>query len=328
MRWQDAIELTQQLERVCMVPGLLERTWGSHGLSAEGVIGPNMPINMYAKPSVVDRYARTHLHGLFARADPYFVDTHLLGLIEASANSLPDDVKLQPRLFRSMYGCLFFERPVNGMIARRLHDVIGRPDLPMYEPAPLSGFAWQTDDTGVVLVFFYSWAVDNNTPNYFGGTYVGNIPLSITPWDFGATTLGSYVKWHNDQIIDEDRSNAERFAHSARLAVATLLLMDQTLTVINGSEVDRAARKRATRAGWTNTPTVQVVTLRKVERINPYAVERGDVEWHCRWSVRRHWRVLHRGTPVERTVLVHEHLKGPEGLPFKAPNPRVFAVVE
>lgn len=325
-RWNDAIDLVQQLARTCELPGLLAQTWGTHSLASEGLVQPGQAPSRAQKDQAFDRYVREKLPGLFRECEPYFVDKDLLGLIERTAPTVPGEARLKASLFKSKYGCLFYERPV-AMPPRRLIDVKG---FPTHEPAPLSGFAWQIDNKGAVLVFFFAWYVDHDTPMYFEGTYIGNIPLSVVPWEFESTTLANYIGWHNRSIKDnpdeDDTNNATRFAISARTAVATLLLMDQVLTVINGATLDRHARKRAVRAGWTHEPRVQVVTLRRQEVINPYAEQGGPVEWSCRWRVREHWRTLKRGTPDERTVLVHEHIKGPEGLPIKPPNLRVWNV--
>lgn len=325
-RWNDAIELTQALAKTCELPGLLAQTWGSHSLASEGLVRPGQTPTRYQKDLAFDRYVREKLPGMFRQCEPYFVDRALVDLIDRTAPTLPGDARLKASLFKSRYGCLFYERPI-AMPPRRLIDAVG---FPTHEPAPLSGFAWQIDDVGAVLVFFFAWSVDTSTPTYFQGTYIGNIPLAVVPWDFEKSTLDDYIRSHNTAIRDnpdeDDTNNARRFAISARTAAATLLLMDQVLTVINGTAVDRAARKRAVRAGWTHEPRVQVVTLRRQEVINPYAEQSGPVEWSCRWRVREHWRTLHRGTPDERTVLVHEHIKGPAHLPIKPPNMRVWNV--
>lgn len=326
-RFQDAIEHTQALARVCRIPRLLERVWGSHGAAVEGVVnaGVDARLAYHKKPSTVTEYAQTHLHRVFANAEPYFVDGRLVDMIEAAAPHVPLSTRLGARLFRSPFGCLFFERPISGMPARRLFDTA--PGEPAYEPAPLSGFAWQANATGVIFVLIYSWAHDpTNTLTHMQGVYVGNIPLSVTPWEFGEHTLGKFIDFHNSKILDPDRSNAERFVISARVAVATLLLMDQILTVVGGVRVDRDTRKRVLRAGWQFEPQVQVVRLRRVEYIRPS----GDgvaVDWSCRWLVRSHWRTYNRGLADERTVLIPMYEKGPADKPLKPPSTRVFDVV-
>lgn len=317
------------LARTCKIPGLLSQTWGSHSLASEGVINPDRgTLSQRERDMTLDAYAQKKLPGLLAVADPYFVDRGLVELVERMSGAVPDEARLHPRLFPSRYGCLFFEVPIS-MPPRRLQDVPDKPELPKYEPAPLSGFAWQVDPEGVVLVHFYSWAVDTATPSWFNGVYIGNIPLAVTPWSFSTATLGSHIKAHNAAIHhnpdEDDSNNAYRFALSARATVATLLLMDQTLTLCSKMPVDRPTRRRAEKGGWTNDPNVQVVTLRRVEYTR-VEHEPNAVEWSCRWLVREHWRTLDRGLNTERTVFIPTYLKGPADKPIKTPSTRVFAV--
>lgn len=321
MRYQDAIENTQALAKLCMLPGLLAKVWGSHSVSREGVVNANSPLDLYEKDSPSTKYAQTHLHSIFARAEPYFVDDFILEVIEATASQVPEDTRLHPRLFKSREGCLFFDRPVRGMLPRLLHH---DPNLPDTEPAPMSGFAWAFDTKGVILVFIYSWAADHSSPDFLHGVYVGNIPLAVAPWSFDNNTLENYISFHNDKIPAGDVQNAERFTLSIRIAVATLLLMDQVLTVVAKTPVDRATRKRAERTGWQFTPTVQVVKLRRAEYVQHGSV---DVDWSCRWMVRSHWRTYNRGLGDERTVLIPSYIKGPDDKPLKTPTARVFEVL-
>jgi hypothetical protein len=329
MRWHDAIELTQMLARTCRIEGLLTRTWGTHSLSSEGVVTHREDLTQYMRNRQMDEIAQIQLPRLFGRAEPYFVDRGLVELIERMGPSLQPETRLHPRLFPSRIGCLFYDRPIN-MPPRRLHDVPGRPDFPKYEPAPLSGFAWEMDARGALFVMFYAWSVDSANPNWFNGTYIGNIPLAVTPWDFGAATLGSHVAGHNRAIAhnpnEDDTNNAQRFTISAQTAVATLLLMNQQLTVSSSLPVDRPTRRRAQRAGWTQAPNVQVVTLRRIDYSHADHEPR-SIDWSCRWLVREHWRTLDRGLDTERTILVHTYMKGPPDKPIKVPDQRVWAVV-
>lgn len=332
MRYQDAIEYTRQLAKACRIPGLLAQTWGTHSLTSEGVFSGERQdrLSDHLRDMRMDKVIQQQLPRLFDAAEPYFVDRGLVELIERSAPTLPEGTRLHPRLFPSQIGCLFYDRPIQ-MPPRRLSDKPDRPDLPTHEPAPLSGFAWQVDPAeGVLFAYFYAWSVDGSNPNWFQGTYVGNVPLAITPWRFSDTTLGSYIRAHNTQIRqnpgEDDSNNAQRYVISARASLATLLLMDQQLTVCSTMPVDRGTRRRIEREGWKYKPSVQVVTLRRLDYSHAQheAVSR---EWSCRWLVREHWRTLDRGMPTERTVLVHTYVKGPPDKPIKTPAERVWAVV-
>lgn len=331
-RFDDCIEKTQALTRLCRAPGFLKMVWGTHTASGEGVFDARVQVVNYdMKGEEADRYAATHLHGLFRHAEPYFVDAHLQEAIEVAAPGLPMHVRLREDLFPTRYGCLFFDRPVKDMPHRLL---TARPGMPQTEPAPMSGFAWQAGGGGVTLVFLYSWAVDTSTPSHWLGYDVSNVPLVVTPWTFGESTLASAITFHNgllqrndEESVEPDPKNMQRFTMSVRICVATLLLMSQTLTERSHLPVDRPARRRAAHTGWEREPNVYVVKLRRVEHKHDADYETAHVDWSCRWAVSAHWRTLHRGTPDERTVLVHAYVKGPADRPFRAPRNRVWALV-
>lgn len=321
MRYQDAIEYTQSLSKLCGKTGFLESVWGTHTLSSEGVMGADFSIDEYQKSVTVDEYAKRHLRGMIARCVPYYVDSTLLDMIEQLAPAVPTSARLHPSLFKTPYGCLFFERPVRGMAHRMLREY---KDHPATEPAPMSGFAWQADTSGVIIVFLYSWA--HNDPLWVNGVYIGNVPLVVMPWDYQKNQLANWLVWHKNHQSPESAqtTNAERFEHSARVMIACLHVMDQVITYIAKSPVDRGAKKRALKSGWQHEPEVHVVTLRKVAvDAHPTA---HSVDWSCRWMVREHWRVYHRGMPNEYRVKIKEYLKGPADKPLKAPNSLVFAV--
>lgn len=330
MRYQDAIDYTQQLSKTCKIPGLLGQTWGSHSLSSEGAMVPGRSeLTQREKGKSLDQFAQRVLPQILDYSDPYFVDRGLVELVERMGPSLPMETRLHPKLFPSRYGCLWFDRPIS-MPSRRLADDPARPGLPTHEPAPMSGFAWEATSVGAVLIMIFSWAVDNSNPSWLKGTYIGNVPLAVTPWDFSAATLGTHISTHNREIHnnpnEDDTNNAQRFVIGAQSIVATLLLMSQTLVVSSSMPIDRASRKRALKAGWKQLPNVQVVTLRRLD-YSHIDHEPRAIDWSCRWLVREHWRTLDRGLDTERTVLIPMYMKGPEDKPIKPPSQRVFAVV-
>lgn len=326
MRWQDAIELKHQLAKTCRIPGLLAQTWGTHSLSGEGVAYvKGEPLSQRERDRAMDDYTQRHLPSLFESAEPYYMDRGLVDVVERMTVTIPDEARLWYDLFPTKLGCLFFDRPI-AMPPRRLIEVV---DLPKFEPAPLSGFAWQVDSEIAVLVYFYAWSVDTDMPNFFRGTYVGNVPLAVNPWDLRRHTVESHTRFHNERIADVgdgDTNNATRFAISVRACVSALHLMAQRLTVCSKMPVDRAAAKRGARAGWLHN-NVQVVTLRKIDYSHSPEHETRDIDWSCRWHVREHVRVYNRGEADERRVVIKGYVKGPQEKPLKPLAARVFAVV-
>jgi hypothetical protein len=111
--------------------------------------------------------------------------------------------------------------------------------------------------------------------------------------------------------IDESnvRSNA-----AAAIAYAFWRIQAQPLATVAAPPIDRAARRRAHRAGIVHG--TRVVMLR---RRTPVA-ERGtgEAKWHyrVRFFVKGHWRHLKNqdGEPYE--IWIHQHIKGPDGAPL------------
>jgi len=102
----------------------------------------------------------------------------------------------------------------------------------------------------------------------------------------------------------------------------------QRLLTTRPEPVDRAARRRLARAGWTPEPVVRVVTLRRIERSATRADEPMPVNWASRWLVRGHLRQQWFPASNEhRPIWIMPHVKGPEDKPLKPPRATVFAVV-
>jgi hypothetical protein len=106
-------------------------------------------------------------------------------------------------------------------------------------------------------------------------------------------------------------NNVIRYVH------ALWLLLNQTVTKVEPEDVDRPARRRATRKRLP--PQVTVIRLRREE--GHYEPREGEslVEWQHRWIVRGHWRWQACGPnrSERRRIWVNPYVKGPEGAPLK-----------
>lgn len=72
-------------------------------------------------------------------------------------------------------------------------------------------------------------------------------------------------------------------------------------------------------------PSVNVVSLRRIEHKATTEAEQHSVEWSCQWLVGGHWRRQY--FPREKShhaVYVRPYVKGPKGLPLKAPKQTVY----
>lgn len=76
------------------------------------------------------------------------------------------------------------------------------------------------------------------------------------------------------------------------------------------------------------TPSVQVITLRRVVREGRSSTEAHPREWSCQWPVRGHWRKQWYPSFAEHRVRwIMPYIKGNPDAPLKAPAERVLAVV-
>jgi hypothetical protein len=98
------------------------------------------------------------------------------------------------------------------------------------------------------------------------------------------------------------------------IVYAFWLIQAQPVATVAAPPLDRAARRRAHRAGVTGD--ARVVMLR---RTRP-AADRADGEpkWHyrVRFFVRGHWRRLTTPDGQTRRIWIHTHIKGPDGAPL------------
>ncbi len=100
--------------------------------------------------------------------------------------------------------------------------------------------------------------------------------------------------------------------YAARMLVAVWLLMGQPIAQHDRPPVQRAAAKRALRAGLTTDLTV--ITLRQPR--HPDGDEPASREYHRRWIVRGHWRRIPTPEAPQRVTWVHGYVKGPADAPL------------
>jgi hypothetical protein len=112
---------------------------------------------------------------------------------------------------------------------------------------------------------------------------------------------------YGDERVITDKS----LARAARMTIAAWILMDEPLAARETPRIERAAAKRATRAGLTSDLTV--IRLRQPRH------EAGDGtgrQYHSRWIVRGHWRRIPTLEQPGRVTWVHGYVKGPADAPL------------
>lgn len=150
-------------------------------------------------------------------------------------------------------------------------------------------------------------------------------PLNGISWPrgrpIGSASVAVYGEMYRVRsladLTDEDTQPARW------LCAAWTFLHQRIVVASRAAALDRATRRRVERANLD--PLVHVVTFRKAE---PHAPEgTRDVEWHCQWLVRGHWRDQYY--PSERAnhpIWIAPYIKGPADQPMRTPAPEVWAV--
>lgn len=234
------------------------------------------------------------------RCGLYYIAPDMTVLAKAAAETLPlPDIGMS--VVPSTTGFMLFDgQPIGGL--RHSRHVIGDP--PEYEvkkvPAldNVVGVWWHesspSDPSGLMQVMI--------SPLIREGSMIVSAGGSLF-WDQGDADLG------HDQ---EEEACMEDCA--ARTAIASWLLMGQSLAWTGQDRGDRAERRRMARVGLPLSP-VNVVKLRKIERRRD---ETGElVDWTHRWLVSGHWRQQwYPGSQEHRPIWISPHIKGPEDKPL------------
>lgn len=102
----------------------------------------------------------------------------------------------------------------------------------------------------------------------------------------------------------------------------TLHVLSETLVAAEDYQVRKHGHGR--RKLRLKPLLIRKVILRRV--VHPHDSDgAGSREYHCRWTVSSHWRMQpYRSTGAVRPRLIAAYVKGPEGMPLKAPTKTVF----
>lgn len=111
-------------------------------------------------------------------------------------------------------------------------------------------------------------------------------------------------------------------SHAAALApfLKMSAFLDSKIAVISKQKVERAALRRAARAGDILVDQeASIIALRSRDYDHPASETEREVRWNNRWWVRGHFRA--QWIPSDKThkvIWVDPYIKGPENKPFKA----------
>ncbi len=262
---------------------------------------------------------------IMLRADPVVIDDDMMTLVETAAQSFPPE-PLREEDILTPVAFVWLPRPLSVIDAggKRL---------------TFRAVAWGpvryrvTDDSGAritngLMLSYYSWLGDAAVDDYadhmaeFAEAY--NIDLSMShwePWMFGE----SYT-------IRPDVPGAGR--EGLRFVQTMWRLMQQTIATLHPERPQRAARRRAQRAGMADK-TVTVIRLRRPKKEPADGHQPKSVDWDHRWMVSGHWRnqwfrSLGPATDpaAHRAIWIHPYIKGPEDRPLEVRRIRAFEWVQ
>lgn len=305
-------------------------------------------------------YAASHVieSAKLERAEPVWVDGHILDLVDHARKSFQPEAMLPTDPF-TPEGFAYFERPV------LVEDVNGKQ-------ASFRAMTWGpvtvTDQDAThadhqLHVCLYSHLDDDD--DYTGNMreqflevarqsgvspralhqqvwgssklsmfHVGMVPFGLTPEDVyrelspeqqampSARGLLA-LEEHGGKMVDADKSWMETWAF-----VQTFFrLAQQRIATITAERGDRATRKRLARMKGKpdHVNGVQIVTLRRPKR--PVADDHvaHNVDWKHRWVVDGHWRnQWYPSTKTHRQIWIAPYVKGPEDADLVLASGRVY----
>jgi hypothetical protein len=242
-----------------------------------------------------------------SQGETYYVSADMSAVAKAAAPSLPDE-ELQVGDLPSNRGFLIYDSPIAADNAR----------------GTVEGVAWQEFDEE----FKYADDADDAPHRMRRGVRIYPLirhpehPHQLIPFmRYQHPRYGTahpmeweYSTWtSNPEYLVE--ATDDEFGIAAVLR-ATWTIMQQSLSVLVRTQVDRAERRRSARAGLASD--VLVVRLRRRSLDGPATDDAGDpVPWSHRWLVSGHWR--NQWLPsraCHRLQWISSYVKGPENKPL------------
>ena len=140
----------------------------------------------------------------------------------------------------------------------------------------------------------------------------------------GAMTALAFDETLHDSASDEFTLKSSNFV--MRFVYAFFAFIRQEIVTTSLEDPTRTQRKRAA-VSMAQTPIVRVIHLRR-KTVTPSVAGEGGREYHCRWTVRPHWRNQWYATRSEHfPKFIPGYVKGPDDKPLKTPAIPIFAVI-
>lgn len=262
--------------------------------------------------SFYDQTMELYLHSLHA-GDTFFMNRQFCELVDHARIDVPDDLIFEESWMHTKSGFLWLEVPFS----------VPQPEGETAEPM-IRAVSWIANKNGFIFLTYLEWEIDEAA---FGcwthfsfkqgdvlSTRITEFEAKVHDPDDNAGYPGKYPK---------TRDAVQR--HEMRWVYAAMHLMAQRLACTVEHRASPMARDSARRKKLTITPSLRVVTLRRMEADRPKNGEHQAREWQWQWLVGGHWRLQPYKTIGDyRWIFIESYVKGPQDKPLKPPTHTLF----
>lgn len=257
-----------------------------------------------------------------------------INAVEAASVSLPTSARLEKEHAPGAAGWWYFMRPLDLSTRDGSEEVI----------AILWKWIVQKPDdirkgtrAGVYFSLYVDGSADDLAPTpttkflWIEGESIGHL-LQRTEREYASRygPGGDLAKHATEGILQGLSKTLGIVERVARFFAAGCLWMEQKILVSSGGRIERHARKRMERETFSRPLNdIQIIQLRRrtsgaSQSLEP---ETGSRNWQCRWVVSGHWRnQFYPSKGAYSPKWIEPYDKGPDGLPFKVPSHKVYAV--
>jgi hypothetical protein len=261
------------------------------------------------------------LRGLTAeglrRAELFFIEPDLAELAAHAAKSLPD-LTLEPEDLPAPCGLMYSPEPIF-VAGNGTNHILGAA----WEPCPVTGGGEFTDADGRTVARQAVWVTYLVERDQYLER-VNDLSARASararlPRLHHLSPRGIWILNHGGNPDDLAETRARGFDTSPAQVIRSAWLLMQQEGLARDTEIglDRATRKRLTRAGVEEADTrIRVIALRRPSKPAGEA-ETSERDYHHQWVVRGHWRNQpYKRQDVVRPIWIAPHIKGPEGAPL------------
>ncbi|MEP7115831.1 MAG: hypothetical protein ABI862_21380 [Ilumatobacteraceae bacterium] len=240
-----------------------------------------------------------------AYGDPYYWSSEMCDLLGKTSADMPDWT-FKADVLPSTEGCFYFSRPLAlDAWETRDSDLVA---ISWCRVRPAEGEAI----SGVLLAF---WTQMPMRPS--------GVPVTMFSWSFNEKMSSLWSIAEGSIPI----KNKGRFLGKVRAFATACAFIQQRILVTQRERPERHTRKRVADI-WEHEPHVRIVKLRREVSGDQPAGNGRPVAWSCQWVVSGFWRQQYYPSADEhRPIYILPYIKGPVGMPLKAPATKVFEVI-